>query len=137
NAGAIFNFGYLYRRNWWRNWPFAICYFGMMATVSILALMDPNPFSCLFRINCGNPDILVDMGYSRPVSILSIVSLFSSFLNSFFFYFLFIRLGRSSPTTPLLVIMLCLEISAGSYGHSALLIAPFVSYGKLSSSLAL
>lgn len=28
--------------------------------------LDPNRFGCLMRLNCGNPDVLVSLGYERP-----------------------------------------------------------------------
>lgn len=28
--------------------------------------VDPNPFGCSVRLNCGNPDVLVSLGYPRP-----------------------------------------------------------------------
>ncbi|KAJ1644375.1 hypothetical protein LPJ64_003941 [Coemansia asiatica] len=66
NAAAVYNFGYRYRRAWITNYILAALYAGFIAIISILVLADPNRFSCMFRINCGNPDTLVDIGYSRP-----------------------------------------------------------------------
>ncbi|KAJ2860082.1 hypothetical protein GGH94_005726, partial [Coemansia aciculifera] len=66
NAAAVYNFGYRYRRSWITNYSLVVLYSGFIAVVSILALANPNRFSCMFRINCGNPDVLVDLGYSRP-----------------------------------------------------------------------
>ncbi|KAJ1860276.1 hypothetical protein LPJ73_001442, partial [Coemansia sp. RSA 2703] len=66
NAAAVYNFGYRYRRAWITNYVLAVLYSGFIAIVSILTLANPNRFSCMFRINCGNPDTLVDLGYSRP-----------------------------------------------------------------------
>ncbi|KAJ1921082.1 hypothetical protein H4219_000940 [Mycoemilia scoparia] len=66
NAAGVFNFGYRFRTSWWRNYVLVVLYLGFMAAVSVLVLADPNRFGCLFRINCGDPDVLVKMGYPRP-----------------------------------------------------------------------
>jgi hypothetical protein len=62
----VYNFGYLYRRSWWRNYTLVVCYTAMMAFVSYMILADPNPVGCWFRINCGDPDVLEELGYPRP-----------------------------------------------------------------------
>ncbi|KAJ1826862.1 hypothetical protein LPJ56_001970, partial [Coemansia sp. RSA 2599] len=66
NAAAVYNFGYRYRRAWITNYILAVLYAGFIAIISILVLADPNRFGCMFRINCGDPDTLVGLGYSRP-----------------------------------------------------------------------
>ncbi|KAJ1982948.1 hypothetical protein H4R35_000074 [Dimargaris xerosporica] len=66
NAAAVFNFGYYFRKPWWTNYIMVVLYSGFMATIMVLTLMDPNPFSCLFRINCGTPSVLVQLGYPEP-----------------------------------------------------------------------
>ncbi|KAJ2075662.1 hypothetical protein GGI16_008519, partial [Coemansia sp. S142-1] len=66
NAAAVYNFGYRYRRSWITNYSLVVLYSTFIAVVSVLVLANPNRFSCMFRINCGNPDVLVDLGYSRP-----------------------------------------------------------------------
>ncbi|KAJ1900849.1 hypothetical protein LPJ66_001203 [Kickxella alabastrina] len=66
NGAAVYNFGHYFRRGWATNYVLVVLYCGFMAAISIITLADPNRFSCLFRINCGNPDTLVDLGYSRP-----------------------------------------------------------------------
>ncbi|KAJ1655293.1 hypothetical protein IWQ61_004935, partial [Dispira simplex] len=66
NAAAAFNFGYYFRTSWWRNYLLMLLYFGYMCVIMILTLMDPNPFSCIFRINCGSPAALVELGYPTP-----------------------------------------------------------------------
>jgi cation-transporting ATPase 13A3/4/5 len=66
NAAATFNFGYRFRRAWWRNYTLVACYLGMMTFVSYIILADPNPVGCWFRTNCGDPDVLVKLGYPRP-----------------------------------------------------------------------
>ncbi|KAJ2077830.1 hypothetical protein H4R24_004885 [Coemansia sp. RSA 988] len=64
NGAAVYNFGYRFRRSWYTNYLLVALYCGFMAAVSVLALADPNRFGCLFRINCGNTDVLRDLGYS-------------------------------------------------------------------------
>ncbi|KAJ2334300.1 hypothetical protein GGI00_001917, partial [Coemansia sp. RSA 2681] len=66
NAAAVYNFGYRYRRSWITNYSLAVLYSAFVAVISALVLANPNRFSCMFRINCGNPDVLVDLGYARP-----------------------------------------------------------------------
>ncbi|KAJ1923575.1 hypothetical protein IWQ60_005800 [Tieghemiomyces parasiticus] len=66
NAAAAFNFGYYFRRAWWTNYLMVFLYAGFLTVVSLLTLLDPNRFSCLFRINCGSPDVLVGLGYPAP-----------------------------------------------------------------------
>ncbi|KAJ1663443.1 hypothetical protein IW140_005008 [Coemansia sp. RSA 1813] len=66
NGAAVYNFGYRYRRTWLTNYILVVLYCGFMAAISVLTLANPNRFGCLFRINCGDPDSLVGLGYSRP-----------------------------------------------------------------------
>ncbi|KAJ1673939.1 hypothetical protein EV182_004284, partial [Spiromyces aspiralis] len=66
NAAGVFNYGYKFRRAWYHNYVLMVLYLGFMAAISVLCLADPNRFGCLFRINCGDPDVLVSMGYPRP-----------------------------------------------------------------------
>ncbi|KAJ2809548.1 hypothetical protein H4R20_000050 [Coemansia guatemalensis] len=64
NGAAVYNFGYRFRRSWYTNYLLVVLYCGFMAAISVLVLADPNRFGCLFRINCGNTDVLRDLGYS-------------------------------------------------------------------------
>ncbi|KAJ1976192.1 hypothetical protein H4R35_002806 [Dimargaris xerosporica] len=66
NAGAVFNFGHMFRRAWWRNYALVFIWAGLLVIVSYVELADPNWLGCKFRLNCGDPDVLVDMGYPRP-----------------------------------------------------------------------
>ncbi|KAJ2523339.1 hypothetical protein H4217_000131 [Coemansia sp. RSA 1939] len=66
NGAAVYNFGHRYRRTWITNYLLAVLYCGFMATISVLTLANPNRLGCLFRINCGDPDALVALGYARP-----------------------------------------------------------------------
>ncbi|KAJ1926895.1 hypothetical protein IWQ60_003410 [Tieghemiomyces parasiticus] len=66
NAGAIFNFGHHFRRAWARNYPLVVLWAVVVGIMSYVLLADPNRLGCLFRINCGDPNVLQDLGYSRP-----------------------------------------------------------------------
>ncbi|KAI8061941.1 hypothetical protein BDF21DRAFT_389640 [Thamnidium elegans] len=66
NSGAIVNFGAQFRKSWWRNYTLVFVWACFFVSCSYLILADPNPYSCIFRINCGSPDTLVKLGYPRP-----------------------------------------------------------------------
>ncbi|PVU93170.1 hypothetical protein BB559_003426 [Furculomyces boomerangus] len=66
NAAGVFNLGYRYRSSWARNYLLVALYSGFLFVVSYVCLADPNRLGCLFRINCGDPDVLVSLGYPRP-----------------------------------------------------------------------
>ncbi|PIA13352.1 hypothetical protein COEREDRAFT_49342, partial [Coemansia reversa NRRL 1564] len=64
NGAAVYNFGYRFRRSWYTNYLLVFLYCAFMAAVSVLTLAGPNRFGCLFRINCGNTNVLNSLGYS-------------------------------------------------------------------------
>ncbi|KAJ1967987.1 hypothetical protein IWQ62_001520 [Dispira parvispora] len=66
NNAAVYNFGYLFRRSWWRNYSLVVVWAVFVALVSYMELADPNWLGCQFRYNCGTADVLVDLGYPRP-----------------------------------------------------------------------
>ncbi|CEG75750.1 hypothetical protein RMATCC62417_10742 [Rhizopus microsporus] len=66
NSAFIFNYGYIFRRSWYRNYFLIFVWALFVAIVSYWELADPNRFGCLMRVNCGNPDVLVSLGYPRP-----------------------------------------------------------------------
>ncbi|KAI8973216.1 hypothetical protein BDF20DRAFT_881064 [Mycotypha africana] len=66
NNAAVVNFGGTYRQSWWRNYVLVIFYCCFFIHTSFLILADPNPYSCIFRINCGSPDVLQSLGYPYP-----------------------------------------------------------------------
>ncbi|CAO3597389.1 unnamed protein product [Absidia cylindrospora] len=66
NSGFIFNYGYIFRKSWYRNYLLVGVWILFTTIVSYWELADPNSFGCLVRLNCGNPDVLVDLGYPRP-----------------------------------------------------------------------
>ncbi|CAO0803749.1 unnamed protein product [Mucor circinelloides] len=66
NSAAIVNFGSAFRRAWWRNYVLVVFYCCFFIHTSFLILADPNPYSCIFRVNCGTPDVLESLGYPYP-----------------------------------------------------------------------
>ncbi|KAI7902541.1 uncharacterized protein BX663DRAFT_552451 [Cokeromyces recurvatus] len=66
NSGAIVNFGSAFRRSWWRNYVLVFIYCCFFIHTSFLILADPNPYSCIFRINCGTASVLHSLGYPYP-----------------------------------------------------------------------
>ncbi|OMH83310.1 putative cation-transporting ATPase 13A3 [Zancudomyces culisetae] len=66
NAAGTFNLGYRYRRAWIYNYILVILYFAFLGVLSYIAIADPNPLGCLFRVNCGDPAVLESLGYPVP-----------------------------------------------------------------------
>ncbi|ORZ08661.1 hypothetical protein BCR42DRAFT_462848 [Absidia repens] len=66
NSGFVFNYGYIFRKSWYRNYLLVGVWVLFVTIVSYWELADPNSFGCLMRVNCGDPDVLVSMGYPRP-----------------------------------------------------------------------
>jgi cation-transporting ATPase 13A3/4/5 len=68
NNAAVFNFGYMFRKAFWRNYWLVILWLFYLAVVSSWMLADPNSFGCIFRMNCGTKEVLEQLGYSAPSS---------------------------------------------------------------------
>ncbi|GAN01913.1 P-type ATPase (P-ATPase) Superfamily [Mucor ambiguus] len=66
NCAMAFNYGYIFRQRWYRNYFLMVVWAVFISIVSYWELADPNRFGCLMRLNCGNPDVLVSLGYERP-----------------------------------------------------------------------
>ncbi|KAI9468133.1 MAG: hypothetical protein EXX96DRAFT_114710 [Benjaminiella poitrasii] len=66
NNAAVFNFGYYFRRPFWRNYILVFLWLLYLAIVSYWMLGDPNRFGCLFRFNCGTKSVLERLGYTPP-----------------------------------------------------------------------
>ncbi|KAK9759856.1 hypothetical protein K7432_016686 [Basidiobolus ranarum] len=66
NSAFIFNLGYRFRARWYRNYALIFLWAAFVVIVSYIGLADPNRFGCLFRINCGDPDRVAELGYDRP-----------------------------------------------------------------------
>ncbi|KAI7824973.1 hypothetical protein BX661DRAFT_206461 [Kickxella alabastrina] len=66
NNGFLVNYGYLYRRPWYRN-PFLLAVWSVLIIlISYAQLAPPSRLSCTLRLNCGNPDVLESLGFDRP-----------------------------------------------------------------------
>jgi cation-transporting ATPase 13A3/4/5 len=66
NNGAIVNFGSSFRQSWWRNYALVFIWCCFFISTSYIMLADPNPYGCIFRMNCGSADVLVELGYPEP-----------------------------------------------------------------------
>ncbi|KAJ2726315.1 hypothetical protein GGI07_000626 [Coemansia sp. Benny D115] len=58
NNAMVVNFGYNYRRRWYRNYALNFLWALYVAMISGLLLSDPNWLGCRFRLNCGSKDVL-------------------------------------------------------------------------------
>ncbi|PWA00110.1 hypothetical protein BB558_003856 [Smittium angustum] len=66
NCGFISNFGYKFRQIWYKNYVLVVVYLTFVSLLSYIMLANPNRLGCTFRMNCGDPDVLVSLGYPRP-----------------------------------------------------------------------
>ncbi|KAJ1903406.1 hypothetical protein LPJ81_003075, partial [Coemansia sp. IMI 209127] len=66
NNGFLVNYGYLYRRTWFYNPTLLGIWAMLIIMMSYAELGPPSRLSCTFRVNCGNPDVLRDLGFSPP-----------------------------------------------------------------------
>ncbi|KAJ1916122.1 hypothetical protein H4219_003958 [Mycoemilia scoparia] len=67
--GFVCNFGHYYRRPFFRNYVLIVIWAAFVAIISIALLANPNRLGCWMRLNCGDPDVLKDLGYSVPVTV--------------------------------------------------------------------
>jgi cation-transporting ATPase 13A3/4/5 len=63
NAALVGNFSAGYRQNWFMNWVFVLLWAISYIIIALITLLDPNPLGCFMRFNCGDPDVLVKLGY--------------------------------------------------------------------------
>lgn len=63
HAAAVFNLGSKYRGGFFRNTVFLLIYSLLFGILSFILLANPNPFGCLFHINCGTQTSLASIGY--------------------------------------------------------------------------
>lgn len=63
HAAAALNIGSKYRQGTLKNWKFVTVYGIFCFLLGFIALADPNPLGCLFRINCGTSEALQSLGY--------------------------------------------------------------------------
>ncbi|KAJ2048963.1 hypothetical protein H4S04_003519, partial [Coemansia sp. S16] len=66
NNGFVFNYGYLYRARWYKNYALMLVWAFLMVFVSYMLLADPNQVGCAFRLNCGTPSVLEGLGFKKP-----------------------------------------------------------------------
>ncbi|CAO3694382.1 unnamed protein product [Rhizopus microsporus] len=66
NNAAVFNFGYKFRQSFYKNYTLVALWLLYLIIASYWLLADPNPFGCLFRFNCGTPQVLQQIGYTPP-----------------------------------------------------------------------
>jgi hypothetical protein len=66
HAALAYNTGVKYRQGGLRNRSFIVIYVISFVFVSIILLLNPNFLGCMFRINCGTPEALSNLGYSIP-----------------------------------------------------------------------
>ncbi|KAJ2995705.1 hypothetical protein HDV02_000543 [Globomyces sp. JEL0801] len=63
HSSCVFNLGNKYRQGFWKNRIFILAYATGCALLSGLVLSDPNALTCLFHINCGTEESLINLGY--------------------------------------------------------------------------
>ncbi|KAI9277868.1 hypothetical protein BY458DRAFT_532460 [Sporodiniella umbellata] len=66
NSAAVFNFGYKFRQSFYRNYTLVVLWLLYLTIASYWLLADPNQFGCIFRFNCGTPQVLEKLGYLAP-----------------------------------------------------------------------
>jgi len=66
NNAAVFNFGYKFRKAFYRNYTLVFLWLAYLIMVSHWMLADPNQFGCLFRFNCGTKEVLEQIDYAPP-----------------------------------------------------------------------
>ncbi|KAJ9077626.1 hypothetical protein DSO57_1015054 [Entomophthora muscae] len=66
NSAFIFNFGFRFRQAFWKNYSLLLMWIVLMVGIIYVLLADPNWLGCFVRMNCGDPDALVSLGYPRP-----------------------------------------------------------------------
>ncbi|KAJ2510941.1 hypothetical protein H4217_007623, partial [Coemansia sp. RSA 1939] len=58
NNAMVVNFGYYFRRRWYRNYALVFLWAVYVAIISIVLLAKTNWLGCRFRLNCGSKDVL-------------------------------------------------------------------------------
>ncbi|KAI9295343.1 hypothetical protein K502DRAFT_324376 [Neoconidiobolus thromboides FSU 785] len=66
NAGFIYNFGYKFRRAFFRNYSLMLLWATFLTMLIYMLLADPNRLGCLMRLNCGDEKGLSDEKYPAP-----------------------------------------------------------------------
>lgn len=65
SSAAAFNFGYTWRRGWFKNHVFVL-FFLLWTTMHFVATLHPSSFSCIFRLNCTNGNVVRSVTNSEP-----------------------------------------------------------------------
>ncbi|PVU99625.1 hypothetical protein BB559_000550 [Furculomyces boomerangus] len=65
-SAFIVNFGYIFRRRWYRNYLLVIFSVSFVSILSYMLMADPNWLGCKMRFNCGTKSKLVSLGYPEP-----------------------------------------------------------------------
>ncbi|ORZ26131.1 hypothetical protein BCR42DRAFT_364782 [Absidia repens] len=68
NNAAVQNWGYKFRQSFYRNYTLVGLWLLYFAVASYWLLADPNVMGCLFRFNCGTPEVLAQQGYAAVPS---------------------------------------------------------------------
>jgi cation-transporting ATPase 13A3/4/5 len=63
HTSCAMNIGSLYRKGFVKNKLYLAIYAFLVLVLSLILLLDPNPISCHFRINCGTRESLSSLGY--------------------------------------------------------------------------
>jgi cation-transporting ATPase 13A3/4/5 len=63
HTSCAMNIGSLYRKGFLKNKPYLVIYGLLVFILSLILILDPNPISCHFRINCGTKESLSSLGY--------------------------------------------------------------------------
>ncbi|KAJ1569337.1 hypothetical protein HK405_006484, partial [Cladochytrium tenue] len=83
NAAFAFNIGSRYRAGWLSNWVFLLAWGAVVALLSCITLLDPNPVGCLFHVNCGTSAALArlnrDASTSYRTDFYGVPSIYHSF----------------------------------------------------------
>jgi magnesium-transporting ATPase (P-type) len=64
-SAAALNFGYTWRRNWFRNYVF-VFFFTLWTCMHFAATLHASSFSCIFRLNCTNEDVVRSVTIAEP-----------------------------------------------------------------------
>ena len=71
SSAAAFNFGYSFRSNWFRNYVFVV-FFLLWTACHISATLTASRFSCIWRLNCDNDNVVRFVTVPYPVPIHNI-----------------------------------------------------------------
>lgn len=71
SSAAAFNFGYSFRSAWYRNYVF-VFFFLLWTSFQFTATLTASRFSCIWRLNCDNNNVVRFVTEPHPVSIHNI-----------------------------------------------------------------